>query len=183
MGQLLNPKHECFARAVAAGRNASQAYADSGFKPCRQNAHRMMTRDDIKQRVLEIQSQREIDTKNNRDAQTGQFLVGHKGNGGRPRGSRNRLTTEFIDALYSKWQKHGSDVLDRVIADDPAAFLRVVGQILPKELDVALTVKSDLFAEAQTFAQAYRLAREVIGADPSKMIELEASYANADLEQ
>jgi hypothetical protein len=68
-------------------------------------------------------------------------------------------------------------VLDRVIKDDPAAFLRTVAQILPKEIDVALTMNSDLFVEARDFAAAYRLARQVIGADSNKLIELQANFA------
>ena len=70
-----------------------------------------------------------------RDAKTGRFVTGNNG-GGRPKGSRNKLTTEFLDDLYAKWQQHGADVLERVIRDDPAAFLRTVAQILPKEIDM-----------------------------------------------
>ncbi len=70
-----------------------------------------------------------------RDAKTGRFIAGNNG-GGRKLGSRNKLTTEFLDDLYAKWQKHGPDVLERVIRDDPAAFLRTVAQTLPKEIDV-----------------------------------------------
>jgi len=70
-----------------------------------------------------------------RDAKTGRFVTGNNGGGRRP-GSRNKLTTEFLDDLYAKWQKHGADVLERVIRDDPAAFLRTVAQLMPKEIDV-----------------------------------------------
>jgi hypothetical protein len=70
-----------------------------------------------------------------RDAKSGRFVSGNNG-GGRPKGSRNKLTTEFLDDLYAKWQEHGADVLERVIRDDPAAFLRTVAQIMPKEIDV-----------------------------------------------
>jgi hypothetical protein len=70
-----------------------------------------------------------------RDAKSGRFVSGNNG-GGRPKGSRNKLTTEFLDDLHAKWQQHGSDVLERVIRDDPAAFLRTVAQILPKEIDM-----------------------------------------------
>ena len=70
-----------------------------------------------------------------RDAKTGRFVRGNNG-GGRKPGSRNKLTTEFLDDLYAKWQKHGADVLERVIRDDPAAFLRTVAQLMPKEIDV-----------------------------------------------
>jgi hypothetical protein len=102
-------------------------------------------------------------TQDGRD-ERGRFISGNNG-GGRKLGSRNKLTTEFIDDLYAKWRKHGKDVLDRLIKDDPAAFMRTVAQILPKELDATLNVNVGLFAEARNFAEAYRIARDYIGAD------------------
>src|SRR5262245_25853227 len=105
-------------------------------------------------------------TLNGRDERTGQFLMGHSGYGGRPKGSRNKLGEQFIDDLYAKWQKHGKDVLDRVIKDDPAAFLRTVAQILPKELDATLNINVGLFAECRDFHEAYALAKQHIGAEP-----------------
>lgn len=56
MPVLKNAKHEAFAQAVAKGKTQDEAYAAIGFKPHRQNAHRLMTRDDVKARVLEIKN-------------------------------------------------------------------------------------------------------------------------------
>ena len=41
-----------------------------------------------------------------RDAKTGRFIAGNNG-GGRKLGSRNKLTTEFLDDLYAKWSQSG----------------------------------------------------------------------------
>ncbi len=105
-----------------------------------------------------------------RDPKTGQFLVGHSRCGGRQIGSRNKLTTEFLDDLYAKWRKHGAEVLDRVIRDDPAQFLKTVAAVLPKQLDETLNLNVSLFAEARDLNEAYKLAveymnRKVIEAD------------------
>jgi len=56
MPTLRNPRHEKFALALSEGKSASQAYVDAGYKPCRQNAARLMTNDDINARLAEIQS-------------------------------------------------------------------------------------------------------------------------------
>src|SRR5512147_2655907 len=56
MPTLRNPRREKFALALSEGKSASQAYIDAGYKPCRQNAARMMTNDDIKARVAELQA-------------------------------------------------------------------------------------------------------------------------------
>ena len=109
-----------------------------------------------------------------RDKRTGRFLTGNNG-GGRQRGSRNKLATEFIDALYADFQQNGAEAIKRVAADEPAQYLRLIAQVLPKELDIALNVDVDLFADAASFAQAFRLARQYIGAeDDPPLIEAEA---------
>lgn len=56
MPVLRNSKHEAFAQAVAKGMNQDEAYASIGLKPHRQNAHRMITRDDVRTRVEEIKT-------------------------------------------------------------------------------------------------------------------------------
>jgi hypothetical protein len=98
-----------------------------------------------------------------RDAKTGRFVSGNNG-GGRPKGSRNKLTTEFLDDLYAKWQQHGADVLERVIRDDPAAFLRTVAQILPKEIDANVNAGSD-FDGMDSVAEILQKVADEVGAD------------------
>lgn len=56
MPSLKNPRHEKFALALSEGKSASQAYIDAGYRPCRQNAARMTTFDDIQTRVSELQA-------------------------------------------------------------------------------------------------------------------------------
>jgi phage terminase small subunit len=56
MPALKNQKHEAFAQALAKGANQSDAYAQAGYKPCRQSASRLMTKADIAMRVKELQS-------------------------------------------------------------------------------------------------------------------------------
>ena len=55
MAPLKNARHEKFTQALAEGRSAHQAYIDAGYKPCRQNAARLTTKDDIKARLTELQ--------------------------------------------------------------------------------------------------------------------------------
>jgi hypothetical protein len=98
-----------------------------------------------------------------RDAKTGRFVSGNNG-GGRPKGSRNKLTTEFLDDLYAKWQQHGPDVLERVIRDDPAAFMRTVAQILPKEIDASVNAGSD-FDGMDSIAEISQKVANEVGTD------------------
>src|SRR5215469_15980064 len=64
----------------------------------------------------------------------GQFAAG---NPGRPVGSRNRLSEQFLSALAADWEEHGVEVLQKVREDRPADYLRVIASVLPKEMQVA----------------------------------------------
>jgi hypothetical protein len=52
----------------------------------------------------------------------GHFLKGMPGGPGRPLGSRNNLTEDFLRDIHVAWTSHGSAVLDRIITDRPDIF-------------------------------------------------------------
>jgi hypothetical protein len=103
-----------------------------------------------------------------RDAK-GRFLSGSTGGPGRKLGSRNRLGEAFISDLHDAWVEHGKGVIDRVINDDPAQFLRTIAHLMPKEIDIDQSLNINIaLAEARTFDQHYQVALqalEYIGAD------------------
>lgn len=89
----------------------------------------------------------------------GQFKVGHTGLGGRPKGSRAKLGEAFIADMYEAWQTAGPDVISKVIDTDPAAFLRSMVAILPKEVDVNIN-KYDSMTDEQLRSQFVAALRE-----------------------
>jgi hypothetical protein len=56
----------------------------------------------------------------------GRFVTGNIGGPGRPRGSRNLLSEQFIADLQADWEQHGAKVIERVRRSDPVAYLRTV---------------------------------------------------------
>jgi hypothetical protein len=76
------------------------------------------------------------ETISQKDPTTGRFLPGNSGFGGRPKGARNKLTTEFFDDFYATWQKHGTRALEQVAANNPRDFLRVAAMLMPKEFEI-----------------------------------------------
>jgi hypothetical protein len=117
-----------------------------------------------------------------RDEKTGRFLTGNNG-GGRPKGARNRLAGELLEALADDFSEHGVSAVQRVRETDPTAYLRIVTGLMPKEVIVAALHVSnkttlDELSDARDFAAAYRLARDLIGAAP--MIDAEALEVDAD---
>jgi hypothetical protein len=63
----------------------------------------------------------------------GRFLTGNSG-GGRRKGSRNKLTERFLDTIADDFAAHGADAIAKVRVDDPAAYLKIVGSLIPREL-------------------------------------------------
>jgi Family of unknown function (DUF5681) len=113
------------------------------------------------------------------------FKPGQSGNpAGRPRGARNRLAGELLEALADDFSRHGITAIEKVRATDPTAYLRILAGLLPREVIVAalhLNASSDLddLITAGEFAKAYRLARQAIGA---KQVE-EDPPIEADFEE
>lgn len=94
-----------------------------------------------------------------KDAKTGRFLPGNSGFTGRPKGSRNKLGEAFITDMYDAWRRAGPEVIAKVIDTDPAAFLRSMVAILPKEVDVNIN-NYDALSDAQLRAQFLAALRE-----------------------
>ena len=68
-----------------------------------------------------------------RDDKTGKFLKGNAG-GGRPMGARSKLGEAFIEAMLADFGKNGVKAIERVRAEHPDQYLKIVASILPKEI-------------------------------------------------
>jgi hypothetical protein len=113
-----------------------------------------------------IQTSAPEDTGHKQDTR---FKPGQSGNlAGRPKGARSRLGEKFIETLASDFEQHGEEVIERVRTRDPVQYVKVISNILPREVLVqAFThTKIDLASieQAEGFLQAYRYARDRIGA-------------------
>jgi len=63
----------------------------------------------------------------------GQFKAG---NPGRPKGSRNKITKEFLDALAADFEIHGAVVIEKVRRERPDVYLKLIAQLVPRDWDV-----------------------------------------------
>ena len=69
-----------------------------------------------------------------------QFKPGQSGTPkGRPQGSRNKLTEDFFRDLSEAWTAFGKPALMTAAWMHPVEFVRVVAQLMPKDVDVTVT--------------------------------------------
>ncbi len=62
---------------------------------------------------------------------------GESGNpAGRPKGARNKLGEEFLEALRDDFLAHGAGAIEQTRIEKPDAYLKVIASILPKQLEI-----------------------------------------------
>lgn len=59
-----------------------------------------------------------------------------KGEGGRPKGSRNKLGEAFLEDMLADWEANGPAAIVKVRETKPEQYLKVVAMILPKDLNI-----------------------------------------------
>jgi hypothetical protein len=57
-----------------------------------------------------------------------------KGNPDRPRGSKNKITKAYLDAITDDFYKHGKQVIETIRIKQPNVYLRLVAQLVPKDV-------------------------------------------------
>jgi hypothetical protein len=75
----------------------------------------------------------------------GTFVPGNI-SGGRPAGSRNRLTNSLLSALADDFEEHGVAAIKIMRIEKPDVYIRTLASILPKEIlmqESALAEMSD----------------------------------------
>jgi hypothetical protein len=77
--------------------------------------------------------------RNERNAK-GQYLPGVSGNpGGGPGWIRKRFTADFLTAFHEHFRHEGKRVIAKVAKQQPAAYLRCLTMLVPKEMKVEST--------------------------------------------
>jgi hypothetical protein len=110
------------------------------------------------------------------------FQPGQSGNPkGRERGSRNKLGEAFVDALHEDFQEHGPAAITACREENPAAYLKVVASLLPKELNIRASADltdEQLEQRIRQLASALGIESEPAGAP--RVIEGKAEAVRPD---
>ena len=67
------------------------------------------------------------------------FKNGNKAGKGRPKGSKNKITKAWLNALSKDFVENQVEVLDKLRKDELPVYARLVAQLVPRDLDVNLT--------------------------------------------
>jgi hypothetical protein len=61
------------------------------------------------------------------------FAPGH---GGRPAGTRNKLTGRFLEDLLREWEEGGAAAIKICRLEEPTKFVQIVASLQPKEFEL-----------------------------------------------
>jgi len=62
------------------------------------------------------------------------FKPGQSGNpAGRPKGTRNKLSENFVAALYADFEEHGIKAIQDMRVEKPGDYVKVVASLIPAQ--------------------------------------------------
>jgi len=105
---------------------------------------------------------------------TNLWQPGQSGNlAGRTRGSRNKLSEEVVCALLRDFREHGQKAIAKVRRTQPAAYLKVLALLVPREHKVehSNVIKSLSDEELEAMIEYIETSLAAQAGAPAKMIE------------
>ena len=87
---------------------------------------------------------------------------------GRPKGARNRLGTQFLEALEADFNKHGAQAIEQVRQKKPEVYMRVVADLLPKEANINVEA-------GEAFVELWRKISDGLGDEIADRLDDEPS--------
>ena len=68
-----------------------------------------------------------------REPNSGSFK---KGEGGRPKGARNKFSKAVVEEFADDWEKNGKEAIEDMRRNNPDAYVKTAVSLVPKDLDV-----------------------------------------------
>jgi len=88
------------------------------------------------------------------------FKPGQSGNpAGRAKGSRNKLSEQFVADIHADWEEHGAGVIREVRETKPTEYLKVVAGVITKDVSVTVRDYDELSDDELAFQFAEAAAR------------------------
>jgi hypothetical protein len=93
------------------------------------------------------------------------FQKGRQKTGGRVKGSRNKLSAVFVEALAKEFEEYGEEALRICRIERPSEFIKIVASIIPKEFEVSDNRLKDLSDDELDFFLAFAKRQLTVGGD------------------
>jgi Family of unknown function (DUF5681) len=90
---------------------------------------------------------------------------------GRPKGARNRLGTQFLEALEADFNQFGPQAIALVRETRPDAYIRVVAGLLPKEANINIEAN-------EAFVELWRRISDGLGDELADSLDAEQEPAS-----
>ena len=91
------------------------------------------------------------------------FKPGQSGNpNGRPRGARNKLSSNFLADLHDCWERHGVAALEACATQQPDVLIRTIAGLLPRDVRIDLSI-----VDPGEFGARFRAALALLGNTPT----------------
>ena len=74
---------------------------------------------------------------------------------GRPTGSRNRLSENFLVDILAIYTEYGKDAIESVAVNQPVEFLKIIAKLLPKKAEIEISAAHEI---SITLEQRRRIA-------------------------
>lgn len=66
------------------------------------------------------------------------------GNPGRPKGSKNKLTEDFLKDVLAAWETRGATAINDMINEKPGDFVKMVAGLMPKDVNLNVNDHSEM---------------------------------------
>lgn len=91
---------------------------------------------------------------------------GESGNvSGRPTGSRNRLSENFLVDLLAVYTEYGKDAIESVAVNQPAEFLKIIAKLLPKKAEIEISAAHEIsisLEQRRRIAEGWLVSQEIV---------------------
>jgi len=86
-----------------------------------------------------------------------------KGNKGRPKGAKGKITEQFLKDMLTAWETGGPSVIADVMENKPDVFLRVVASLVPKDMNLTPVNHAEALTDNEARERIAELAEQLEG--------------------
>jgi hypothetical protein len=80
---------------------------------------------------------------------------------GRPIGTRNKFSENFVSDVAATWARHGESILEKMVTEEPTRFAELCGRLIPRDVQLTVSQRVPGGLEADDWAIALEVFQAV----------------------